>query len=240
MYEGLQRNQLPAAIEALLFVTDEPVGATELADMLEVEQSDVREAIAQLSDQLENDARGIQVREVSGGFRLYTHPAFHELIEKYVVSWDTRKLSQPALEVLAIVAYGQPITRAQVSAVRGVTSDSPLNTLVERGYVREAGTLDAPGNPLLYATTRTFLEKFGLNSIEDLPPLEDFAPDEKSAALIRERLGAPSQTIDASTPLPDERDLPSLDQMAASAQANVLGVVDKVDFDKLTFNTDDE
>ena len=236
MYEGLQREQLPSALEALLFVTDEPVSAETLAAMVDVEPDEAREALGQLARKLEDDARGIQLREVAGGFRLYTHPAFHELIEKYVVSWDTRKLSQAALEVLAIVAYGQPVTRAQISAIRGVTSDTPLNTLVERGYIREAGTLDAPGSPLLYATTQTFLEKYGLNALSDLPPLEEFAPDEKSVALIRERLGAPA----AAESVPDECDLPTLDQMAADAQANVLGVVEKIDFDALTFNTDDE
>lgn len=242
MFEGLQPEQLPAAIEALLFVTDEPVSAIALARMLEVETVDVQEALVALQQQLEESGRGIQLYEVAGGWRLYTHPAYHELLEQYVLSWDTRKLSSAALEVLAIVAYTQPTTRAQVSAIRGVTSDGPLNTLVERGYIREAGVADTPGNPTLYATTRTFLEKYGLTSVQELPALEEFAPDEKTAQLIRERLGAPSSAegMTADAPVPDERDLPSADQMAAQAAASVLGVVDKIDFDSLAFNTDDE
>lgn len=237
MFEGLQPEQMPAALEALLFVTDEPVSAVELAKMLEADVFDVENALIELATKLEDDARGIQLREVAGGWRLYTHPMFHELVEQYVLSWDTRRMSQAALEVLAIVAYGQPITRAQISAVRGVTSDGPLNTLVDRGYVREAGVAETPGNPTLYATTRTFLEKYGLRSPADLPPLEEFAPDEKTAALIRERLGAPAQAPET---VPDVRDLPTPERLVADAQASVLGVVDKIDFDSLTFDTDDE
>ena len=241
MFEGLQQDQLPAAIEAMLFVTDEPVSAVALAQLLEVETAEATEALVKLQEQLEADNRGIQLREVAGGWRLYTHPAYHELLERYVLSWDTRKLSAAALEVLAIVAYTQPATRAQISAIRGVTSDGPLNTLIDRGYVREAGTLDAPGNPILYATTKTFLERYGLSSVKELPDLFDFAPDEKTANLIRERLGAPAQdVVEGEGQIPDERDLPSPEQMVAQATANMLGVVEKIDFDQLTFNTDDE
>lgn len=236
MFGELEESQLPAALEALLFVTDEPVSAVTLAQMLEVETAQATAALTALQERLESGDRGIQLREVAGGWRLYTHPAFHELLEKYVLSWDTRKLSGAALEVLAIIAYAQPATRAQISEIRGVTSDGPLNTLIDRGYVREAGTADAPGNPTLYATTRTFLEKYGLSSLRELPKLEEFAPDEKTAQLIRERLGAPPVTGQ----VPDERDLPAPEQIVADAQAALLGVVEKIDFDQLTFNTDDE
>ena len=236
MFEGIDLEHLPAALEALLFVTDEPVGAITLANMLDENVEEIELALEELQRRLDGEARGIQLREVAGGWRLYTHPAYHELVEKYVLSWDTRRMSSAALEVLAIVAYSQPVTRAQISAIRGVTSDGPLNTLIERGYVREAGSSDTPGNPTLYATTRTFLEKYGLRSPADLPDLEEFAPDEKTAQLIRERLGAPS----SGSQVPDERDLPSPEQMVADAQASLLGTVEKIDFDKLTFNTDDE
>ena len=236
MFEGIDLEHLPAALEALLFVSDEPVSALTLAKMLDENVEEISLALESLQKQLEDGSRGIQLREVAGGWRLYTHPAYHELIEQYVLSWDTRRMSNAALEVLAIVAYSQPVTRAQISTIRGVTSDGPLNTLVERGYVREAGTADTPGNPTLYATTRTFLEQYGLRSPADLPDLEEFAPDEKTAQLIRERLGAPA----AAETVPDERDLPSPEQMVADAQASLLGVVEKIDFDQLTFNTDDE
>ena len=107
-----------------------------------------------------------------------------------MLSWDTRKLSAAAMETLAIVAYTQPVTRAGVASVRGVNSDSSINSLVEKGLVREVGTEDAPGNPVLYGTTRGFLEKFGLHSPADLPDLADFAPDAETRRLITERLSA--------------------------------------------------
>ena len=190
MFEGLQESQLEGALEALLFVTDEPASAITLADMLEVEPAVAEEALGRLRDRLAASGGGIVLREVAGGWRLYTHPAYHELVEKYVLSWDTRKLSQAALETLAIVAYSQPVTRARIATVRGVNSDSSVNSLVEKGLLREAGVEDSPGNPVLYATTRTFLEKFGLRSTADLPPLETFAPDEETRRFVAERLGA--------------------------------------------------
>ncbi|MBO4353008.1 MAG: SMC-Scp complex subunit ScpB, partial [Eggerthellaceae bacterium] len=118
MFEGLQPSQLPGALEAMLFVTDEPVGALTLSQMLEVELGEVEEALTKLAADLEQQGRGIQLREVAGGWRLFTHPAYHDLVEKYVLSWDTRRMSQAALEVLAVVAYLQPVTRNQISAIR--------------------------------------------------------------------------------------------------------------------------
>lgn len=243
MFEGLQEDQMQSAVEALLFVSDEPVSVATLARTLEVSKDEAQRALWEIQERYEDSQSGIQLLEVGGNWRMYTHPAFHELLEKYVGSWDTRKLSNAALEVLAIVAYLQPITRTRISELRGVTSDGPLNTLLERGYVRESGVLDAPGNPTLFSTTQTFLEKYGLNSVEDLPPLVEFAPDEASVRTIRERLGAP-----ATYPVADgesigdiaETDLGSVDKVAADATAALLGVVEKIDFDKLTFNTDDE
>ncbi len=187
-------DDISGALEALLFVSDEPVGALTLADMLGVDVSQVEASLDGIRARLESQDRGVQLREVAGGWRFYTHPRYHGLIEKYVLSWDTRKLSQAALETLAVIAYNQPITRAAVASVRGVNSDSPINSLVEKGLVREAGRdKNAPGQPILYATSRTFLEKFGLASVRDLPNLEDFAPDEQSRELIRERLGVTRQ-----------------------------------------------
>ena len=144
MFQGLQEHQLAGALEAMLFVTDEPVGTIALAEMLECEPGQVEAALVALREKLERDGSGIQLREVAGGWRLFTHPAFHELIEKYVLSWDTRKLSAAAMETLAIVAYTQPVTRAGVASVRGVNSDSPINSLVEKGLVREVGAADTP------------------------------------------------------------------------------------------------
>ena len=189
-FGGLPDSHIPAAIEALLFVSDEPVGALVLADMLEVDVETVQKALDVLRERLSDEESGVQLREVAGGWRLYTHPRYHALIEKYVISWDTRRLSQAALETLAVIAYCQPITRAGIASVRGVNSDSPVNSLVEKGLVREAGKdSSSPGQPMLYATTRSFLEKFGLASVRDLPDIDQFAPDEESRELYPRTAG---------------------------------------------------
>jgi segregation and condensation protein B len=187
-YETSGDYSLKGAVEALLFVSDEPVSAATLAKILDRAPTEVDTALTSLATLFEEEERGIQLREVAGGWRLYSHPAYHDLIEHYVISWDTRSLSQAALEALAVVAYHQPTTRAGVNGIRGVNSDAVISSLVEKGLVREAGRDSGPGNAILYATTRTFLEKFGLKGLKDLPPLEDFAPDEESRDYIRARL----------------------------------------------------
>ena len=279
MFQGLHDDQIRGAVEAMLFVTDEPVGAVTLAQMLECEVSQVQTALFELRDAFEAENRGIQLREVAGGWRLFTHPVYHELIEKYVLSWDTRKLSNAAMETLAIVAYTQPVTRAGVASVRGVNSDSSINSLVEKGLVREAGVADTPGNPTLYATTHGFLEKFGLRSVDDLPDLADFAPDDETRRLITERLSATREDVAVSEEHArlmaaammdaevedavgagedaEAADVEgvgeegfaasafaaagkSTEAMFAEAIASTLGVVDKIDFDSLVFETDDE
>lgn len=248
MFQGLKPEQIRGAVAAMLFVTDEPVSTITMADMLQVEPSEVELACVDLRSQYEEEESGIQLREVAGGWRLCTHPAFHELLENYVLSWDTRKLSQAALEVLSIIAYTQPVTRAGVANVRGVNSDSSINSLIEKGLVREAGVEQAPGNPTLYATTRTFLEKFGLRSLDDLPDLDQYAPDDETREFIRARLSATRgfATLDLT-----EDDLESAqnfdaeelsEQMGDAMQAMMTealtaatGAVEKIDFDELEF-----
>ena len=244
-----EKSWLAGALEAMLFVTDEPVTVLTFADMLEAEPAIIQETLEELQRSLEHDERGIQLREVAG-WRLYSHPRYHELIEKYVLSWDTRRLSQAALETLAVVAYCQPITRNGVASVRGVSSDSSINSLVEKGLLREAGTQDAPGNPVLYATTTTFLEKFGLRSVADLPPLESFAPDEETRAFIAERLNIvrpedETYSLDTETEKKVE-DLAraesmqeAMQTMLSDALAAGVGAVEKINFDELVFDEDD-
>ncbi|RNL21524.1 SMC-Scp complex subunit ScpB [Slackia faecicanis] len=205
--QELPDSDIPGAIEALLFVSDEPVAASTLAEMLEIDRSKALQALEALQERLSSDGSGIQLREVAGGWRLYTHPRYHGLVERYVLSWDTRRLSQAALETLAVVAYCQPVTRALVASVRGVNSDSPLNSLVEKGLVREAGKDSrSPGQPMTYATTKTFLEKFGLASPADLPDLDEFAPDERTRELIGERLGITRAQADEAAAACDDAD----------------------------------
>jgi segregation and condensation protein B len=181
---------LRGTLEALLFVTDEPLPSARVAKLLELPETDVYAELTGLAEEYAKDERGFQLREVAGGWRLYSHPAFHPVIERMILSWDTRRLSQAALEALAVIAYHQPVTRQGVNAVRGVNSEAVISSLVEKGLVREVGRDRAQGNAVIYGTTRTFLEKFGLKDISDLPPLEEFAPDAMTETAIRERLNA--------------------------------------------------
>lgn len=175
-------------IEALLFVSDDPLSASRVASLIERPIGDVAGVLKDLRDEYAAADRGFQLREVAGGWKLYTHPAHYQVVEELVLSWDTRRLSQAALEALAVIAYQQPVTRQGVNAVRGVNSEGVISSLVEKGFVREVGRDAAQGNAILYGTTRAFLEKFGLKDLTELPPLEEFAPDEKTAAAINERL----------------------------------------------------
>jgi segregation and condensation protein B len=181
---------LRGTLEALLFVTDEPLPASRVAKLLDRGEADVVDALTELAAEYERDERGFQLREVAGGWRLYTHPAFHHVIETMILSWDTRRLSQAALEALAVIAYHQPVARQGVNAVRGVNSEGVISSLVEKGLVREVGRDRNQGNAVIYGTTRTFLEKFGLKDISELPPLAEFAPDADTENAIRERLNA--------------------------------------------------
>ncbi len=184
----IDSDSLKGMLEALLLVSDDSVSAIELAKVTGAAPGEVAGALAELSAEYSDANRGFQLREVAGGWRLFTHPAYHDQVADYVVSWDTRKLSQAALETLAVIAYHQPVTREGVRAIRGVNSDGVIGSLKEKGLVREVGHEPDRTRAVLFGTTRQFLERFGLRSIKDLPPLEDFAPDEESKRFIRERL----------------------------------------------------
>jgi len=181
---------LRGTLEALLFVTDEPLPSARVAKLLEISETEVTDALAALADEYARDERGFQLREVAGGWRMYSHPAYHPAVESMILSWDTRRLSQAALEALSVVAYHQPVSRQGVNAVRGVNSEAVISSLLEKGLVREVGRDRAQGNAVIYGTTRTFLEKFGLKDLAELPPLEEFAPDVSTETAIRERLNA--------------------------------------------------
>ena len=208
--ERMESGSLKALLEALLLVSDDSVPATELARAAGAEPGEVASALAELAAEYADANRGFQLREVAGGWRLFTHPAYHDEVADYVLSWDARRLSQAALETLAVIAYHQPVTREGVRAIRGVNSDGVIGSLKEKGLVREVGRERDRGQAQLWGTTRLFLEHFGLRSLRDLPPLEDFAPDEESRRFIRERLSGRSigSTLEeAEADLEEEADL---------------------------------
>ena len=163
------RVDLVAALEALLFAAPEPVSLDQLAAALEVEPPLVAAALEQLERHYA-EGHGVELRQVAGGYRLVTRPEFAAFIER-LHRPRRPSLSRAALETLAIIAYRQPITRAEIEAVRGVSVESPLATLLEQGLIAEVGRRDGPGRPILYGTTPRFLEAFGLRDLSQLPPL---------------------------------------------------------------------
>lgn len=229
-FEMRDDHDLKSALEAMLFVTSDPIETEALSAFLEEDVDRITVALKELQETYQQQDRGIQLNERAGGWQLVTHPRYHELLEQYVVSWDKRKLSQAALETLAIVAYCQPVTRNDVSAIRGVSSDSSLNSLLEKGYLREVGVTEAPSNATLYGTTKMFLERFGLRSIAELPDLESFAPDEATRNLISERLGFVKEQA-FSYEVEEEND-----QEMLEALTGALGAVEKIDLESISFD----
>lgn len=208
--EPLSTTSPKGALEALLLVSSDPVSASALAQALGIAPGEAASLLAELKVEYEESNRGFQLREVAGGWRLFTHPAYHDQVEAFVLSWDTQKLSQAALETLAVIAYHQPVTRETVKGIRGVNSDGVISSLVDKGLVREMGRDPQRGQAILYGTTNAFLEKFGLRSTKDLPDLEQFAPDDQARQFIRERLSGRSiqSTLEeADEDLEEERDL---------------------------------
>lgn len=160
---------IPAALEALLFVSAEPVAPSQLSTVLDISPSAVEEGLKQLDTELHT--RGLRLQRFNGRVQLTTAPEMAETVEHFLGLEATSHLSRAALETLAIVAYQQPVTRPQIEAVRGVSSDGVMKSLLGKGLIQEMGRTEGPGRPILYGTTPDFLLHFGMNSLIDLPPL---------------------------------------------------------------------
>src|SRR4051812_11618019 len=167
---------LRTALEAILMVVDEPVGEVVLAQVTEKPTETVLATLRELAAEYDEQERGFELREVAGGWRFYTRASAAAYVERFVLDGQQARLTQAALETLAVVAYRQPVSRGRVSAVRGVNVDGVMRTLVTRGLVEEAGH-DGEGGSTLYRTTSYFLERLGLRSIDQLPELAPFLPD---------------------------------------------------------------
>jgi segregation and condensation protein B len=167
---------LAPAIEAIVMVVDEPVSTLTLAQVLRRPEADVSAACAQLAAEYRDQGRGFELREVAGGWRYYSSPHFDPVVQQFVLDGQQARLTQAALETLAVVAYRQPVSRARVSAVRGVNVDAVMRTLLARGLVEECGT-DGETGAHLYRTTGYFLERLGISSLDELPELAPYLPD---------------------------------------------------------------
>jgi segregation and condensation protein B len=168
--------KLRPALEAILFVAESPIPEGELAEVLERPTDEVSTELIAWAERLEVEDRGITLRNVGGGWRFYTKPEALPYLERFSTTATASRLSNAALEVLAVVAYRQPVSRGQIGELRGVDSETATRTLERRGLIEEAGRLTTPGNPAIYQTTKAFLEHLGLKSLADLPPLADHVP----------------------------------------------------------------
>lgn len=175
-----EREQM-AIVESILFVSGDPVDAKDISQLLEIDCRSVRKLMKKLIDCYNFERRGLQVVKINDTYQLATRPEHSSYIEKYIGQGKTQKLSQAGFEALAIIAYRQPITKADIEAVRGVKCDYIINVLVGRELIREVGRMSAPGRPILYGTTDLFLRSFGLSTIEELPPLKT---DEKDTTVF--------------------------------------------------------
>ena len=176
-HEAVDAPGLRASLEAILLVADEPVPEVLLAQVLERPRHEVAAALRALSAEYTSDGRGFDVREIAGGWRFYTREDCAPLVERFVRDGQEVRLTQAALETLAVIAYRQPVSRARVSAVRGVNCDGVIRTLVLRGLVEDSGT-DPETGAILYRTTGYFLERLGMASLDDLPDLAPFLPED--------------------------------------------------------------
>ncbi len=164
------------AIEAIVMVASEPVEPQLLAQLLEISVARVEELCRRLAESYEDAGHGFQLARVAGGYRYQSHADLAPYVERFVLEGQSARLSGAALETLAIVAYKQPISRAQVASIRGVDPDGVMRTLQARGYIDEVGRDPGPGQAIMWGTTSAFLEKLGLNSLADLPAIAEFVP----------------------------------------------------------------
>lgn len=183
-----EHNELTQQLEALLMVSSEPLSPAKVSQVLEIPISESENALELLFDYYSKSSFGYFLQKVAGGYRFATKPEMSSVLEAFALSQSSARLSMAALETLAIVAYRQPISRTQIGLIRGVNSDSVLRMLVSRGYLEISARDSGPGNAMLYSTTSTFLEKLGLFSLDELPPIEGFMPGNEIAEALEASL----------------------------------------------------
>ena len=166
---------IKAIVESLLFVNENPIESKELAEILGLDKKEIEQNLEEIAKEYRQRNSGICIVKVAGGYQMCAHPDSEEWVRKMYHERNRYRLSHASLETLAIIAYKQPITRPEIESIRGVNTDGVIRHLLELGLIKEAGRKEVPGRPFLYVTTRKFLEYFGLNSLDDLPKLEDFS-----------------------------------------------------------------
>lgn len=174
-------REAKSVIEGLLFTFGDPLEAKELSRVMDVPIKEITRLLQEMKDEFDFNRRGIRLIRFNDSYQLGTRPEHHEWIRSIVLDRNTKALSNAALETLSIIAYRQPVTKAEIDRIRGVKSDRSIETLVMRRLVRETGRLDRPGKPILYGTTDEFLKYFGLEALDQLPPVENFMMEENES-----------------------------------------------------------
>ncbi len=182
----MEISKIEAIIEAMLFASGDPVSLETLAEVIGVDKKTLGLLISRMMDNYIEQNRGIQIREIDGGYQLCSKTEYFDYVKRLFEPRQKQGISQAALESLAIIAYNQPITKAGVERIRGVNSDSSINSLIERNLIKESGRMDAPGRPILYETTEEFLRAFGYRSLSDLPQVDNFLNIEEDSFIKTE------------------------------------------------------
>jgi len=201
------------ALEAIIMVTDSPLEPQVLAQLTDQTVAEVESQLTELAAEYAEQDRGFQLAHVAGGWRFQSHPAMAPYIERFVLEGQSAKLSAAALETLAIVAYKQPLSRAQIAAIRGVSVDSVVRTLEQRGYIGEVARDPGPGQAVLFGTTPQFLERLGINSISDLPSVAEFVPGADVVEALEHGLRVDALAVSAVNDSSESADRPTLDDL---------------------------
>lgn len=224
--EPLSNDYVKSVIEAVLFVSDKPVTLDQLKDVLEtVAPSEIRVLVDQIKSEYEVGGKGMVVAEIAGGYQMLSAPRYANYIREFFKTRVKEKLSRPALETLAIIAYKQPVSRLDIEVIRGVNSDGVVTHLLTKGLIKIAGRKDIPGRPYIYGTTKQFLEYFGLKSLDDMPKLEDFKTLLESREAQQEEAGKVSEaaaqeaTAPIEAPIEQATEEPVDNQFATGSQA---------------------
>jgi len=214
----LNPTELRAALEAIIYAADEPATIEQLASALGEDKLPVKAALDELVASYASEERGIEIRAVAGGYKMYTKPQHHDVVRRFIKSLrPPLRLSMPALETLAVIAYKQPVTAPEISEIRGVNTSGVISTLLDKKLITTAGRKEVIGRPILYKTSKEFLMRFGLSDLDELPSLKEFE------ALAREALGAeegvaPSDITEEAAGLPPEASSESVREAISHVQ----------------------
>ncbi|MFN8051089.1 MAG: SMC-Scp complex subunit ScpB [Acidimicrobiales bacterium] len=221
MTEGTEQHEAKRALEAIIMVADEPADPRLLAQLIELSPQRIDELCEELAAEYDAEERGFALVKVAGGWRFQSRGELSPYVERFVLTGQSARLSAAALETLSIVAYKQPISRAQVAAIRGVSVDGVMRTLQQRGYIGELARDPGPGQAVLFGTTGLFLERLGLNSLDELPPLGDFVPGPE----VVEALEAGLRVHDDDAPTAVAAEAPEA-PVAVAAAGETIGAAD--------------